>query len=53
MFDLEEWPESKTLNEETNNMGWILKIFSNETVGVVRDNQKEELEASITRSWEE
>ena len=50
---MREWPECKTLNEETENVHWILKTFSNDTLVVIRDTEKEDREKGIKKSWED
>ena len=51
-FDLHEWPNCKTENEETEEVSWCLKIFSSETVAIVKDTDKEDREKALKASWE-
>lgn len=37
----------------TENIHWLLKVVSTETVGVVRDTDKEDREKAIKKSWED
>lgn len=43
-FDLREWPQAKDVSELTNKILWSLKIFSSESVVVVRDTEQEDYE---------
>ena len=52
-FDLREWPEGKDVSELTSNVCWILRVFSNDTTGLVRDTEKEDKEAGLKKSWED
>ena len=46
-FDLRLWPDCKTLNEQTSKIYWFLKVISSETIGIVRDTEKEDKEKAI------
>ena len=48
-----ESPELLHLNETSKSLVWILKIWSNNTVGIVQNTQKEEFEASVIKGWEQ
>jgi hypothetical protein len=37
----------------TENIHWFLKVISTETVGIVRDTDKEDREKAIKKSWED
>lgn len=52
-FDLREWPTSAHLSDDTRNLTWFLRNFSNESIAIVKDTQKEDLEKSIKKSWED
>lgn len=52
-FDLREWPEAKEVNEATNKIFWSMKVFSLDSVAVVRDTDKEDQDKEIKRQWEE
>lgn len=52
-FDLREWPSSAQLSDDTRNLTWFLRTFSNESIAIVKDTQKEDLEKSIKKSWED
>lgn len=39
-------------NEFTNGLFWILKVWGSNTVAIIKNTQKEELEANLIKSWE-
>ena len=49
---MNEWENCKSENEETEGVNWILKIFSTETVALVKDTDKEDREKALKASWE-
>jgi hypothetical protein len=51
-FDLHQWPEAKTQNEETENITWVLKFFTSETIALIKDTDKEDREKALKASWE-
>lgn len=51
-FDLMEWPEAKTLNEQTENITWVMKFFTSETIALIKDTDKEDREKALKLSWE-
>jgi len=51
-FDLHLWPEAKTANEETDNISWVLKFFTSETIALIKDTDKEDREKALKVSWE-
>ena len=51
-FDLNMWPEVKTLNDETENITWLMKWYSSETVALIKDTDKEDREKALKASWE-
>ena len=51
-FDLHEWPECKTENEFTSEITWYMKVFSSETLAIVKDTDKEDKEKALKASWE-
>jgi hypothetical protein len=51
-YDLNEFPECIHKNEETEDLSWILKITSPDTVAVVKDTRKEDREEAIRKTWE-
>ena len=52
IFDLTMWPECKTVNEETENVTWVLKFFTSETLALFKDTDKEDREKALKASWE-
>ena len=52
-FDLQEWPECTKNNSTTENLQWIIKIYSSSDHSIFRDTEKEDREAKIKESWEE
>ena len=51
-FFLHLWPECKTVNEETEGLTWIIKMFNSETLALVKDTDKEDREKALKASWE-
>lgn len=51
-FDLHLWPEAKTLNDLTENISWVLKFFTSETIALIKDTDKEDREKALKVSWE-
>lgn len=51
-FDLNEWPECKTENEGTQEVTWYMKVFSSETLAIIKDTDKEDREKALKASWE-
>jgi hypothetical protein len=41
------------LNEQTQNIHWVLKVIGNDTIAVIRDTQKEDAQKAIKKSWED
>jgi hypothetical protein len=52
LFDLHEWPDCKTENPISVDISWHLKIYSSETLGIVKDTDKEDKEKALKASWE-
>ena len=52
VFDKDLWPECKTVNAETDDISWIMKWFTSETVAVIKDTDKEDKEKALKQSWE-
>lgn len=52
-FDLRQWPEAKESNENTNKILWSLKIFSSDSVAVVRDTEQQDYERDVKKQWED
>ena len=52
VFDLSMWEECKTENEQTEGVSWCLKIFSSETLAIIKDTDKEDREKALKASWE-
>lgn len=52
VFDLNEWPECKTENEDTAEVSWMIKMYSSETLAMIKDTDKEDREAQLKASWE-
>lgn len=51
-FDLHEWPDCKKDNECTADITWYMKVFSSETLAIVKDTDKEDREKALKASWE-
>ena len=51
-FLLHLWPECKTVNEQTENLTWCVKMFNSETLALVKDTDKEDREKALKASWE-
>jgi hypothetical protein len=52
-FDISDWPNCIKKCEETADVGWVLKVISSASVGIVKDTEKEDREQVIRESWEE
>jgi hypothetical protein len=44
VFDLHEWPHGKVLDDESKDITWLMKVYSSETLAVVKDTDKEDKE---------
>ena len=51
-FDLHEWPECRKENEHTSDISWYMKVFSSETLAIIKDTDKEDREKALKASWE-
>eukprot|EP00826_Nyctotherus_ovalis_P044789 TRINITY_DN4874_c0_g2_i2.p1 TRINITY_DN4874_c0_g2~~TRINITY_DN4874_c0_g2_i2.p1 ORF type:complete len:864 (+),score=330.72 TRINITY_DN4874_c0_g2_i2:1536-4127(+) len=51
-FDISDWPECVSENEETKNVSWVVKVVSPESVSIVKDTEKADREQKIKESWE-
>lgn len=51
-FDLSVKPELAHVNEDTEGMTWVLKLFTSETVALIKDTDKEDREKALKASWE-
>lgn len=51
-FDLHQWPEAKSLCEETEGISWVLKFFTSDTVALIKDTDKEDREKALKLGWE-
>ncbi len=52
-FDLCAFPESIEKSEENERLRWVLKVYSQDTMAVVKDTQKEDSEKALKASWEQ
>lgn len=52
LFDLHEWPHGKTQNEESAHISWCIKLYSSETLALIKDTDKEDREKALKASWE-
>ena len=52
LFDLHEWPECKTQNDSSADITWKVKVYSSETLALVKDTDKEDREKALKASWE-
>jgi hypothetical protein len=52
VFDLHLWPEAKVENEGTENITWVLKFFTSDTIALIKDTDKEDREKALKASWE-
>lgn len=53
LFDLYEWPEAKTDNADSADITWHFKIYSSETLAIIKDTDKEDKERALKASWEQ
>jgi hypothetical protein len=52
-FDKNDWKEAILKDhEETNDIKWYMRVFSSDTLAVVRDTDKEDREQALKDSWE-
>lgn len=52
IFDLHEWPECKTQNDSSADISWKIKVYSSETLALLKDTDKEDREKALKASWE-
>lgn len=52
LFDLHEWEHAKHEHEESQDITWYLKVFSSDTLALVKDTDKEDKEKALKLSWE-
>ena len=52
VFDLNEWPACKDKNEESSDVTWSIKVYSSETLALIKDTDKEDREKALKASWE-
>ena len=52
LFDLHEWPEGKTANDESAGISWCIKLYSSETLILIMDTYKEDREKALKAFWE-
>jgi len=52
IFDLQLWPECKTASELTEGITWGIKVFSSDTLCLIKDTDKEDREKALKVSWE-
>lgn len=52
VFDLTLLPEYATANDASDNITWILKMYSSDTIAIIKDTDKEDREKALKVSWE-
>lgn len=52
LFDLHEWPAGKTATDESADITWLVKVYSSETLALIKDTDKEDREKALKASWE-
>mmetsp|Transcript_4779 Transcript_4779/g.7209 ORF Transcript_4779/g.7209 Transcript_4779/m.7209 type:complete len:304 (+) Transcript_4779:1450-2361(+) len=52
LFDLHEWPQGKVQDEESTEITWQIKVYSSETVAIIKDTDKEDKEKELKAQWE-
>ena len=52
-FDISDWPSCVHKNEDTQDIGWAIKVISPSSVAIVKDTEKADKEEGIKESWEE
>lgn len=53
-FDKNDWKEAVLKNsEETKDIKWEMKVYSSDTVAIVKDTDKEDREKALKDSWEQ
>lgn len=51
-YDIEEWPDCKIHSSEIQDLSWVLRIISSDTIALIKDTRKEDREDAIRKSWE-
>jgi hypothetical protein len=51
-IDLSEMPNWLKKHNTCSDIGWVIRVFSNETIGFVKDTSKEDMERALKESWE-
>lgn len=51
-YDIDEWPECKVPTAESQDLNWVLRVISSDTVALIKDTRKEDKEEAIRKSWE-
>jgi hypothetical protein len=51
-YDIDEWPDCKVASAEVQDLNWVLRIVSSDTVALIKDTRKEDKEEAIRKSWE-
>jgi hypothetical protein len=51
-IDLTEIPTWLKKQATCSDIGWVIRVFSNETIGFVKDTSKEDMEKALKDSWE-
>ena len=49
-YDIDEWPECKFSSNETQDLNWVLRVISSDTIVIVKDTRKEDKEDAIRKS---
>jgi hypothetical protein len=52
LFDLHEWPEGKAACDDSAEITWQIKVYSSETLALIKDTDKEDKEKALKTSWE-
>ena len=51
-YDIDEWPDCKLPSPELQDLNWVLRIISSDTIALIKDTRKEDKEEAIRKSWE-
>ena len=52
-FDLCSFPDCIDKSDENERLRWLLKVYSQDTMAVVKDTEKEDSEKALKASWEQ
>ena len=51
-YDIDEWPDCKAPSNDLQDLNWVLRVISSDTIALIKDTRKEDKEEAIRKSWE-